>query len=202
MNAELSLAVEKGTVPQSTGTLGPPVCAAAHISASSRSINAAPAVAHADASDFVRQRTHTHTRRSTRCSSHPIPCCVRYDQRSWLTLHAHQDALDTMVLGVANLELCDAYKQTEYTPFDPTLKRTGATLEEIATGRVRACDQLQAKPQVEVEAGAVYGAMGCACSSAKARSWCSAWRRGRECSGGVLRCCALRSVQSSRRQSH
>ncbi|KAG5179697.1 H+-exporting ATPase golden alga [Tribonema minus] len=46
-----------------------------------------------------------------------------------------KDALDTMVLGVADLEKCDAYNQTSYTPFDPTLKRTGAVLTEIATGK-------------------------------------------------------------------
>lgn len=40
-----------------------------------------------------------------------------------------KDALDTMVLGVANLEECTPYKQLEYTPFDPTLKRTEATLQ-------------------------------------------------------------------------
>jgi H+-transporting ATPase len=46
-----------------------------------------------------------------------------------------KDALDTMVLGAANIAECDAYRQTSYTPFDPTLKRTEATLEEIATGK-------------------------------------------------------------------
>ncbi|CAM9419595.1 unnamed protein product, partial [Phaeothamnion confervicola] len=39
-----------------------------------------------------------------------------------------KDALDTMVLGVANLDKCDAYKQVEYVPFDPAVKRTAATL--------------------------------------------------------------------------
>lgn len=47
-----------------------------------------------------------------------------------------KDALDTMVLGVADLPKCDAYRQISYTPFDPTLKRTEASLEEIATGKV------------------------------------------------------------------
>jgi H+-transporting ATPase len=46
-----------------------------------------------------------------------------------------KDALDTMVLGVADLPKCDAYRQISYTPFDPTLKRTEASLEEIATGK-------------------------------------------------------------------
>merc|ERR1719311_274353 len=39
-----------------------------------------------------------------------------------------RDALDTMVLGAANLDRCDAYKQLEYKPFDPRVKRTEATL--------------------------------------------------------------------------
>jgi H+-transporting ATPase len=39
-----------------------------------------------------------------------------------------RDALDTMVLGAANLDRCDRYKQLEYKPFDPRVKRTEATL--------------------------------------------------------------------------
>ena len=39
-----------------------------------------------------------------------------------------RDALDTMVLGAANLDKCDAFKQLEYKPFDPRVKRTEATL--------------------------------------------------------------------------
>ena len=33
-----------------------------------------------------------------------------------------------MVLGIADLNACDQYKQTDYLPFDPTTKRTEATL--------------------------------------------------------------------------
>mmetsp|Transcript_19942 Transcript_19942/g.31367 ORF Transcript_19942/g.31367 Transcript_19942/m.31367 type:complete len:925 (-) Transcript_19942:278-3052(-) len=40
-----------------------------------------------------------------------------------------KDALDTMVLGTGDLARCDAYTQLEYTPFDPTLKRTEAALQ-------------------------------------------------------------------------
>jgi H+-transporting ATPase len=40
-----------------------------------------------------------------------------------------RDALDTMVLGSANLDRCDRYKQLEYKPFDPRVKRTEATLQ-------------------------------------------------------------------------
>ncbi|KAG5186014.1 H+-exporting ATPase golden alga [Tribonema minus] len=47
-----------------------------------------------------------------------------------------KDALDTMVLNAANLDACDAYEQLEYTPFDPTLKRTEASLREKATGQL------------------------------------------------------------------
>jgi len=39
-----------------------------------------------------------------------------------------RDALDTMVLGAAPLDRCDKYKQLEYKPFDPRVKRTEATL--------------------------------------------------------------------------
>ncbi|CAG9466903.1 unnamed protein product [Pedinophyceae sp. YPF-701] len=39
-----------------------------------------------------------------------------------------RDALDTMVLGAANLDWCDKYKQIDFLPFDPTTKRTEATL--------------------------------------------------------------------------
>jgi H+-transporting ATPase len=39
-----------------------------------------------------------------------------------------RDALDTMVLGSANLEECDKYEQLQFLPFDPKVKRTEATL--------------------------------------------------------------------------
>ena len=39
-----------------------------------------------------------------------------------------RDALDTMVLGSADLDECDRYKQTNFVPFDPTTKRTEATV--------------------------------------------------------------------------
>jgi H+-transporting ATPase len=43
-----------------------------------------------------------------------------------------RDALDTMVLGACNKELCDQYVQLEYKPFDPRVKRTEATLRSKA----------------------------------------------------------------------
>ena len=39
-----------------------------------------------------------------------------------------RDALDTMVLGAADLVACDKYQQLDYKPFDPRVKRTEATL--------------------------------------------------------------------------
>ena len=39
-----------------------------------------------------------------------------------------RDALDTMVLGSANLDECDNYEQLQFLPFDPKVKRTEATL--------------------------------------------------------------------------
>ena len=45
-----------------------------------------------------------------------------------------KDALDTMILGAADLAQCDKYQQLEYVPFDAELKRTEATVLETATG--------------------------------------------------------------------
>ena len=39
-----------------------------------------------------------------------------------------RDALDTMVLGAADLKECDRYEQPEFMPFDAKIKRTQATL--------------------------------------------------------------------------
>eukprot|EP00743_Colponemidia_sp_Colp-15_P009846 GILK01010787.1.p1 GENE.GILK01010787.1~~GILK01010787.1.p1 ORF type:complete len:773 (+),score=72.56 GILK01010787.1:83-2320(+) len=41
-----------------------------------------------------------------------------------------RDALDTMVLGSADLNECDEYDQIDFTPFDPRVKRTQATLRK------------------------------------------------------------------------
>lgn len=41
-----------------------------------------------------------------------------------------RDALDTMVLGAADLDECDQYDQIEFLPFDPRVKRTQATLRK------------------------------------------------------------------------
>eukprot|EP00244_Chara_vulgaris_P014500 TRINITY_DN90_c0_g1_i1.p1 TRINITY_DN90_c0_g1~~TRINITY_DN90_c0_g1_i1.p1 ORF type:complete len:986 (-),score=224.87 TRINITY_DN90_c0_g1_i1:2450-5407(-) len=40
-----------------------------------------------------------------------------------------RDALDTMVLGTADLPALDVYEQVEYMPFNPKVKRTEATLK-------------------------------------------------------------------------
>ncbi|CBZ25656.1 putative P-type H+-ATPase [Leishmania mexicana MHOM/GT/2001/U1103] len=45
-----------------------------------------------------------------------------------------RDALDTMVLGAADLDECDNYQQLNFVPFDPTTKRTAATLVNRRTG--------------------------------------------------------------------
>ncbi|KAG8345238.1 putative Cation transporter ATPase N terminus [Trypanosoma vivax] len=65
-----------------------------------------------------------------------------HDLRSLLVLSAlaakwrepPRDALDTMVLGAADLDECDNYEQLTFTPFDPTTKRTAATLIDKRTG--------------------------------------------------------------------
>ncbi|RNF07463.1 P-ATPase family transporter: proton [Trypanosoma rangeli] len=64
-----------------------------------------------------------------------------YDLHSVLVLAAlaakwrepPRDALDTMVLGAADLDECDNYTQIEFVPFDPTTKRTAATLIDKRT---------------------------------------------------------------------
>lgn len=45
-----------------------------------------------------------------------------------------RDALDTMVLGAADLDECDNFEQLEFSPFDPTTKRTAAHLKDKRTG--------------------------------------------------------------------
>jgi magnesium-transporting ATPase (P-type) len=40
-----------------------------------------------------------------------------------------RDALDTLVLNAANLEECDRYTQLDFTPFDPAVKFTAATVK-------------------------------------------------------------------------
>lgn len=48
-----------------------------------------------------------------------------------------RDALDTLVLGAADIaSLNQIVEQTEFMPFDPTVKRTESTLQEKATGKV------------------------------------------------------------------
>lgn len=39
-----------------------------------------------------------------------------------------RDALDTLVLNAADLTVCDLYTQQEFVPFDPSTKRTEATV--------------------------------------------------------------------------
>ncbi len=40
-----------------------------------------------------------------------------------------KDALDTMVLGSADLDRCNTYAQLDYMPFDPAIKRTAAKIK-------------------------------------------------------------------------
>ncbi len=48
-----------------------------------------------------------------------------------------RDALDTLVLNTADIASLDMIvEQTDFIPFDPTVKRTEATLKEKATGKV------------------------------------------------------------------
>lgn len=45
-----------------------------------------------------------------------------------------RDALDRLTLGSVNMELLDVYKQIDYLPFDPTIKRTEGTIRNTETG--------------------------------------------------------------------
>ena len=45
------------------------------------------------------------------------------------------DALDTMTLGAADLDALDArYRQVDFTPFDPSSKRTAAIIQDTSSG--------------------------------------------------------------------
>lgn len=45
-----------------------------------------------------------------------------------------RDALDRLTLGSVNYELLKDYEQTDFLPFDPTVKRTEGTLKHMKTG--------------------------------------------------------------------
>ncbi|KAH8072207.1 hypothetical protein JL720_11249 [Aureococcus anophagefferens] len=52
-----------------------------------------------------------------------------------------KDALDTLVLGAADLDRCDAFDQPEYVPFDPRTKRTEATLVDKGSQETFKCSK-------------------------------------------------------------
>merc|ERR1719181_2044796 len=52
-----------------------------------------------------------------------------------------KDALDTLVLGAADLDRCDAFDQPEYVPFDPRTKRTEATLVDRSSQETFKCSK-------------------------------------------------------------
>jgi H+-transporting ATPase len=45
-----------------------------------------------------------------------------------------RDALDRLTLGAVNMSLLDPYKQIDYLPFDPQIKRTEGTVKDTRTG--------------------------------------------------------------------
>lgn len=47
-----------------------------------------------------------------------------------------RDALDRLTLGSVDMSRMENYKQLDYLPFDPTIKRTEGTVEDLATGKV------------------------------------------------------------------
>lgn len=46
-----------------------------------------------------------------------------------------RDALDRLTLGSVNYDLLENYEQTDFMPFDPTVKRTEGTLRDKTTGK-------------------------------------------------------------------
>jgi H+-transporting ATPase len=46
-----------------------------------------------------------------------------------------KDALDTLVLNAVDLPSLDEYEQTDYVPFDPTIKKTESTVKLKSTGK-------------------------------------------------------------------
>jgi hypothetical protein len=66
-----------------------------------------------------------------------------------------KDALDTLVLNAVDLQALDEYEQTDYTPFDPTIKRTEASIKHRATGacfKVGRCRLTVSKPELKASA--------------------------------------------------
>eukprot|EP01084_Bolivina_argentea_P062887 114937_1 len=81
-------------------------------------------------------KTGTLTLNKMEIQEHCPTFADEHDRRSVLVLAAlaakwrepPRDALDTMVLGSADLDECDRYNQIDYAPFDPKIKRTEAKL--------------------------------------------------------------------------
>jgi len=81
-------------------------------------------------------KTGTLTLNKMEIQEHCPTFADEHDRRSVLVLAAlaakwrepPRDALDTMVLGSADLDECDRYNQVDYSPFDPKIKRTEASL--------------------------------------------------------------------------
>ena len=46
-----------------------------------------------------------------------------------------KDALDTLVLNAVDISQLDEYEQTDYLPFDPSVKRTESTVRHKTTGQ-------------------------------------------------------------------
>ena len=75
-----------------------------------------------------------------------------------------KDALDTLVLNAVDLSSLDEYEQTDYIPFDPTIKKTESTVKLKSSGKgfkvakgaphvlLEMCDANKATIQADVEA--------------------------------------------------
>ena len=67
-----------------------------------------------------------------------------------------QDALDTLVLGAADLASLAPFKQVDYVPFDPHIKRTEATVVAPDGTRFKARSSTRTRARA-VAAGAAAG---------------------------------------------
>ena len=87
--------------------------------------------------EIVTANGHAHAWPEACAASEDATAVLRYAALATKWREQPKDALDTLVLGAAKpmLDELDAYQQLDYQPFDPSIKRTTATLKDAA-GRV------------------------------------------------------------------
>lgn len=78
----------------------------------------------------LQDETITYTRGETQYT------LLRYAAMATKWLEPPKDALDTLTLQAADLSSLESVEQLEFTPFDPTSKRTESTIRDKQTGQV------------------------------------------------------------------